>query len=329
MTAPTLARLLAALAVLTPPLAAPAPAQTLRQRIQAVRSAGDGGSVRPPSRRVRMLQALLYTDLTVDFDHTAARAVMEYVATALGINLIGRYADDPAGHGIDPETPITLSVKDLPAVEILELVLEQCSVAGPCTWQLRRGYVEVGTKERLAVSGAQVLHVYPIDELLLEPPRHDDAPLVGMYVGHSFDLDRNGRGSGRNWGTPGYGGYGGYGGGYRGGYGGGGSGAIGSGNAATGTAPTGGAANTPERKTERGHALVKLIVDSVEPDAWRRNGGDWAWIEYQSGGLVVRAPDFIHREIGGYPPVPPPDRTGEPSGEPAPEPPPVTPPPSR
>ena len=56
MTAPTLARLLAALAVLTPSLAAPAPAQTLHQRIQAVRSAGDGESVRPPGRRVRMLR---------------------------------------------------------------------------------------------------------------------------------------------------------------------------------------------------------------------------------------------------------------------------------
>jgi len=270
-----------------------------------------------------MLQALLYTDLTVDFDHTAARTVIEYVATALGINLIGRYADDPAGHGIDPETPITLDVKDLPALEVLELILEQCSVSEPCTWQLRRGFVEVGTKERLAESGAQVLHVYPIDELLLEPPRHDDAPMVGMYVGHSFDLDRNGRGSGRNWGSPGYGGYGGYRS-YGGGYGGGGTGSIGSGNAATG-----GSANTPERKAERGHALVKLIVDSIEPDAWRRHGGDWAWIEYQSGGLVVRAPDFIHREIGGYPHVPPPDRTGASSNGPAPEPPPVAPPPGR
>ena len=56
----------------------------------------------------------------------------------------------------------------------------------------------------------------------------------------------------------------------------------------------------------RAQEVVELIVGAIEPNAWARNGGDWASIKYHDGALVVRAPDFIHRAINGYPPVPPP-----------------------
>ncbi|MCH8006059.1 MAG: hypothetical protein IH888_07505, partial [Planctomycetes bacterium] len=31
------------------------------------------------------------------------------------------------------------------------------------------------------------------------------------------------------------------------------------------------------------------------------NGGDFATISYYTGTLIVRAPDYIHRQLGGYP----------------------------
>jgi hypothetical protein len=33
----------------------------------------------------------------------------------------------------------------------------------------------------------------------------------------------------------------------------------------------------------------------------QQNGGEWASIRYHQGTLIVRAPDFVHRQIGGYP----------------------------
>ena len=34
---------------------------------------------------------------------------------------------------------------------------------------------------------------------------------------------------------------------------------------------------------------------------WIENGGDSASIRYYQGVLIVRAPDFVHRQLGGYP----------------------------
>jgi len=42
-------------------------------------------------------------------------------------------------------------------------------------------------------------------------------------------------------------------------------------------------------------------MDAVEPDAWVERGGGDATIRYYTGTLIVRAPDFVHRQLGGYP----------------------------
>ncbi|MHC4382724.1 MAG: hypothetical protein ACYS0J_07845, partial [Planctomycetota bacterium] len=61
--------------------------------------------------------------------------------------------------------------------------------------------------------------------------------------------------------------------------------------------------DAPERltETERAQVIIDLITESIEPDAWDVNGGDWATIRYYTGTLIIRAPDYIHRQIGGYP----------------------------
>lgn len=278
--------------------AAPATGQTLAERIAAVRArhAQQNAATDPAALKTKMLQALLYTKLTVNFDETPAREVFEYFKTALDINLIARYSDDPIGFGIDPLTPITLDIEDAIAVDVLELVLEQCAMTGECTWQLRRSFVEVGTKERLSVSSARELRVYPVGDLLHEPPRFVDAPPIGFTDEYWYPYGPY---------SP-YGGYGGYGGALYGGsylspsagnhrWGG------GSSDRAVMEDP-----NTPEKKAQRAQSIIELIITSIEPTAWTDNGGEWASIRYRDDALLVTAPDYVHRQINGYGPVPPP-----------------------
>ncbi len=53
-------------------------------------------------------------------------------------------------------------------------------------------------------------------------------------------------------------------------------------------------------EADRMENLISLIQTSVEFDQWRENGGDGASItEYQSA-LLVRAPGYVHRQLGGY-----------------------------
>ncbi len=261
-------------------VAPPAAGQSLQERIAAVRlkQEQEHRQQKQPDARVKMLQSLLYRDLTVHFDQAPARDVFDYLGTALGINLVVRYGDDHVGHGIDPELPIVLSARDTPALVVLELVLEQCSSVNECTWQLRNGFVEVGTKERLSVPAARVLRWYAVDELIFEPPHFDDA--IDLRLDHAF---------------PGYGGVGGFSGGLLGGGGYGGSLQFSTGS--SGASP----------KAQRVQSLISFITDIVEPTAWTRNGGDQASIHYRDGVLMINAPGYIQRQIFGHPKVPPPE----------------------
>ena len=45
--------------------------------------------------------------------------------------------------------------------------------------------------------------------------------------------------------------------------------------------------------------LMDLICAMVEPDCWRENGGEAASIMLYQGRLMVRAPGYVHRALGG------------------------------
>ncbi|NNM26989.1 MAG: hypothetical protein HKO59_13555, partial [Phycisphaerales bacterium] len=153
-----------------------AEAQSLSDRIgQVMRQRASAQSTN--ASKSQMLGALLYTDLSVQFTDTPAREAISYLKTTLGVNIIGRYNDDRTGIGIDPDTTINLDVVDKPALTVLEMVLDQCGDEfESCAWQLRNGFVEVGTKERLAAKSAQEIRYYPIRDLLFEPPHYNNAP---------------------------------------------------------------------------------------------------------------------------------------------------------
>lgn len=233
------------------------------------------------SDKANMLSVLLYTDISVQFDDTPARDAIEYLQTVLGINIVGRYLDDRAGHGLDPEAGINLDAENQPALTVLERVLEQASEYDETSWQLREGFVEVGTKDRLASPASRQIRYYPIRDLLFEIPRFDNAP--------EFDLNQ----------AIDQGGQGGGGGGGRGGGGGGGAGGGGGGGGGIFGQP--GQEEDQMSEEERAQQIIDLIVETVEPNAWQTMGGDWATIRYYHGQLIIRAPDFVHRQIGGYP----------------------------
>jgi uncharacterized membrane protein YgcG len=269
-------------------------AQSLSDRIDHVMQERTRAQATNQSKS-HLLSTLLYTDVSVQFNETPLRDVIKYLETVLGINIQARYTDDrnANGAGMDPEAPITLNVENMPALTVLEMVLAQAGEGTgdetSATWQLRDGYVEVGTKDRLSSGSAREIRYYPIRDLLFEPPQFDNAP--------DLDLD-----SALNQAQQGGGGSGGGGGGSGGGFGGGGSGGGGSGGG-SGGGIFGESGEDPDRvpEAERAQQIIDLIVETVEPDAWDVNGGDIATIRYYQGTLIIRAPDYIQRQVGGYP----------------------------
>lgn len=267
------------------------------------------------SPRERVLQKLYYTDLTVDFDGTRAQDAFNFFENALGVNVTVRFLDEQHLSGIDPETPITLDVENANALDVLEMMLDQCAVDEPCTWQLRSSFLEVGTKERLAGEGAQEIRVYPVGDLLYEAPDFYGAPplLLEDVYRESYLYGPYGYG----YGGFGWGGYGGgvLPGGFE-------PSMRGRGRLQTGafTDYDAGYRDTRREETDsredNAAELIDTITTMIEPDMWTRNGGSGASLRIvEENILVVRAPDFIHRQIGGYPKVPSPAQTARPPQE--------------
>jgi hypothetical protein len=233
-------------------------------------AAGDGGA---PPRSI----------ISVDFEAIPAREVFVHLQQVLGVTIVGRWSDDRAGHGIDPGTPITLRAVERPAMEVIERVLDQCADEQPCSWQVRGGALEVGTKERLSVPGALERRAYPIRDLLFQAPWFDNAPSIDIATALAQAGSGGGGSSGGAGGAGGRGGGGGQGGG------GGAGGAI----IDEPGAP-------PERPDQARlfEGLVEVIVRSVEPDIWEDAGGP-ATITPFGDLLIVRAPGFVHRQLAG------------------------------
>ncbi len=66
-------------------------------------------------------------------------------------------------------------------------------------------------------------------------------------------------------------------------------------------------------RTQRVEEIMDLIRNTIEPNIWRVNGGADASITHLRGMLVIRAPEYVHRQIGGgQPPRPAPSATAAP-----------------
>jgi hypothetical protein len=251
----------------------------------AVRSPEDGDAV-----IARLYGALLYTQVSVGFDQTPARKAINELRAALGVPLIGRYRDDQLGYGLDPASPITLHMTKVPALDVLKEILAQCEQdAGECTWQIRKGFIEASTKTRLSVPAAREMRTYYIADVIMDIPRRvgeerkrreQIALDVIQEVVENVEPDAWDYGQvdyydpedlAVRYATAPE------------------SRETGGGDGEAGGEPDAAAAR-PEPPLRRYVSPRKIAI-----------------IRYWRDLLIIHAPDYIHREIGGYPdPIPPP-----------------------
>ena len=255
----------------------------------AAPAAPAGAAARDQDPTARLLDVLLHQTISVSFLETRAEEAFAWLGRVAGIRIEGRYLDDQHLDGIDPDRAITLEASDEPVLTVLQMMLEASELSDSTTWQLRRGYVEVGTKGRLSVPSAQDRRMYPVRDLLYAPVSFDNAPDLNVAAA----LNQGGGNAG---------GGGGSGGGSGGGFG---RGAEGGGGSLF-TDPTEPPARIDDATLAR--ELIDIIRTTVEGEedaaTWRHFGGTRASITYIRGVFIVRAPDYIHRQLAGYPHLP-------------------------
>lgn len=244
-------------------LSSPTSGQGLSGRIQEVRDRLERDRYAGSAEH---LGRLLYTDCEVRMEEAPIADAVAWLADATGVPL--RILDDNKGQsGIDLSVEITLDVRGMPALTVLEIMMEQYEddTGEACDWQLRTGRVEVSTKDRLARKSAQRLKRYPIQDLITNVPNFDNGPRLDLGTAL-------GQGSQQGGGN--------------------GSQSLFQGGSEDPDLPS---------AAEKAEQIIELIVELIEAEGWARNGGSWASIRYHEGNLLIKAPDFVHRRVGGYP----------------------------
>jgi hypothetical protein len=215
----------------------------------------------------RQTLARLMKRVTIELEDQRLEDVITFIETFTQTDLDPLWFNDRTNSGLDPDTFITVSVKNVTALSLLEQVLEKAdrnSGVDESTWQFTKsGAFEFGPKERL--NRRDRLVIYDITDLLTEVPNYDNAP--------DFDLNTIFQQGGQTGGGGG------------------------------GASPFQGGQQDVDRqdREEKAQEVVDLIVTTVEPEQGLDNGGEAATVRYFRGSLIVRAPDYVHRQLVGYP----------------------------
>jgi hypothetical protein len=206
--------------------------------------------------------------ITLDVEDQAVEDIFNFLADITGADLEPIYLNENIASvsGIDPETPITIRVKNIPAITVLERVLERTNLieepGDDYTWQFTdSGSIEFGPKTEL--NRNQRVEIYDIADLLFVVPNFDNAPEFNLQ---SAIQSASGGGSGG------------------------------------GTSPfsQGGQQIDDLDPQERADAIINLLETTVEPDQWANAGGDGASMTVYNTSLIITAADYVHRQIDGY-----------------------------
>ncbi|HVZ95074.1 MAG TPA: hypothetical protein VG797_11255 [Phycisphaerales bacterium] len=239
---------------------------------QASTTTQRGGQVEPPvapsssradSRAVTLTK--LQRRITVEIIDQKLVDVVQFLRDFAGADIDPLWTDDRHADGLEKDRRITMTARDETTLNFIERLLDKAGDDfSSCTWQMSEsGAIEIGPRSRL--NREATLKVYDVHDLLFEAPNFTNVPQLSL---EQVLNQSTGKGGG----------------------GGGGGGVIQNYEAE----PVG---PTEQEMTDK---IIRIITNNIEFEQWRQNGGDGATIDAHNGTLLVRAPDYIHRQIAGY-----------------------------
>lgn len=210
-----------------------------------------------PMDPVMRLEATKAPDLRAP---RSLRDALREISRSSGVPIEGLWKTGDGADALDPERVVELQIPAASCAEALDAISDALSTDGePVRWQRCRSGVEFGRRPRLWRSSALSVRAYDVRDLLLRKP---------AFIATGVPTPAAG-GGGTGGGT--------------GGGGNGGSGIVVDPNAAI------------EQAAKRDD-LITLIQLTIEPEAWQSAGGPCTLVPHD-GLIVVRAPDFVHRQI--------------------------------
>lgn len=204
--------------------------------------------------------------LTIELNDARLEDIVTFINDFSGADIEPMWIDDAGDSGLKKDQRMTIEVKDVSVLTLIERVLAKAETDfSPATWQFAPsgGTIEIGPRSRL--NRQAYLKMYDIQDLLFQIPDFPDAPRLDL----DQVLNQGGQGGG------------------------------GGGGSVFGGDTEQDAVFIPE--DEQAQRIVDIVTEYIEPEQWSDNGGDGGTIRFYSGHLMVRAPDYIHRQLSGYP----------------------------
>jgi hypothetical protein len=203
----------------------------------------------------------LMKPLTFEVEQARLENVIQFITDMTQADIEPLWVEDKYPEGLRKDTLISMKVENLQALAVIERVLRQATDEFDAgTWQFN----ELGRLEigpRSRLNKFRTLKVYDINDLTFS--------LMDVKKIPSIDLSSIGETGG----------------------GGGGGGLFDDEEDDM---------NVEASSAEVARQLQDLIQTFVETEQWEENGGEAGTIRYFRGALLIRAPDYIHRQIDGY-----------------------------
>lgn len=244
-----------------------ASAQSLDQRIADYRRKATDRTERQQAMearaRAQMVLKLQSVVESVDIQQSPLRGVLAWYRDVTGVPLVVNWrALEQAG--VDPDQEITIQVKRITSGQLLALIMQMASVDVDQSVPGDALIYEVTPWYLRIMTKSQankhpVTRIYNVLDLVMSIPD---------FKGPNFDLNSVL------------------------------SGGIGEEAASIFEEAEGQGASESDLRQERGDQLAQLIADSIEPTIWQRNGGEFCSIRYHRGMLIVRAPQYVQKQIG-------------------------------
>jgi type II secretory pathway component GspD/PulD (secretin)/tetratricopeptide (TPR) repeat protein len=137
-------------------------------------TAGDTAGTSEINRQVNIR---LHEPIDVDFDAHKLETSIAHIRESTNVNFVVNWTA-MTNVGVEPDMPITLKIKNVPASQALKLVLEQASATNeldPVSYAVKDGIVEISTLRDLKRRTA-FLRSYDIRDLLVQVPNFNNSP---------------------------------------------------------------------------------------------------------------------------------------------------------
>lgn len=208
----------------------------------------------------------------VDFDQTSLKNAIEWWKEAVGVSMLVDW-NALELQGVDTGLPISLKLRNAPASVVLDIILELASQEFKLYHYETKWYVQILTRDQILKK--TVTHMYDVRDLLVQIPNYRNrAPKLGLSEALSSTPSVGGSSSGSSGGSS---------------------------SSVSLFGDSGSDKDNGENrltKKDQAQELMDLIRSTIEPDIWIANGGYHSSITFFNGMLVIKAPEFVQRQIG-------------------------------